>query len=155
MRRQTRTISKNLILLINLSDISHLFSDVQVASQIECACRLLPASRSKKNLLRQVKLPDGSSKKPWIDMTSCGRILCPFVATCFGTSRRSKIEKIALPSQLTQLDPVTRHVRTHFFIFKYSLIRPTSAFKKTHNRRTLGLLLNRLKLALFLEGKKK
>ena len=42
-----------------------------------------------------------------------------------------------------------------YCIFKYSLIRPTSAFKKTHNRRTLGLLLNRLKLALFLEGKKK
>ena len=114
-----------------------------------------PASRCKKTLLRQVKLPDGSSKKPWIDMTSCGRILCPFVATCFGTSRRSKIEKIALPSQLTQLDPVTRHIYQHTYcIFKYSLIRPTSAFKKIHNRHTLGLLLNRLKLALFLEGKK-
>ena len=42
-----------------------------------------------------------------------------------------------------------------FCIFKYNLIRPTSAFKKNHNRRTLGLLLNRLKLALFLGGEKK
>ena len=76
----------------------------------------LPASRCKKNLLRQVKLPDGSSKKPWIDMTSCGRILLPFVATCFGSSR-SKIEKTAMPYQLTQLDPVTRHIPIHLLFF--------------------------------------
>ena len=67
--------------------------------------------------IRQVNLnlPVVSSKKP-IDMTSCGRNLYTFVATCFGRSQ-SKIEKTALPSQLTQLDHVTRHVPIHLLFF--------------------------------------
>ena len=66
LRRRTRTIFKNLILLIKISNTSHLFDDVQVASQIECACRRQrPLPFTKKNLLRQVKLPVGSSKKSW------------------------------------------------------------------------------------------
>ena len=80
--------------------------------RIECACSTRPLPFHK----IEIEPPVVPSKKT-IDMTSCGRILYPFVATCFGTSRRSKIEKIALPSQLTQLDPVTRHVPTHLLYF--------------------------------------
>ena len=59
MWRRTRTISKNLVLLIKISDTSHFCDDVQMASQFLC----------KKKLLRQVKLPVGSSKKTWRCLT--------------------------------------------------------------------------------------
>ena len=70
LRRQPRTISRNLILLIKISDTSHLFHDVQsgVTNRVRMQTPL-PASLCKKNLLRQVKLPVGSSKKNWDDMT--------------------------------------------------------------------------------------
>ena len=60
-----------------------------------------------------------------------------------------------MPSQLTQPAPVTTQIPKKYCIFKYSMIfRPTSAFNKIHNHRTLGLLLHGLKLALGV-GKKK
>ena len=79
--------------------------------RIECACSPCPLPFHK----IEIEPPVVPSKKT-IDMTSCGRILLPFVATCFGSSR-SKIEKTALPYQLTQLDPVTRHIPIHLLFF--------------------------------------
>ena len=97
-----------------------------------------PASRCKKNVLRQVKLPDGSSKKPWIDMTSCGRILCPFGHVFrYLPSKQDWENSTAFPTHAARSCYKT-YTNTLIVFFLYSLIRPTSAFKKIHNRCTLG-----------------
>ena len=69
--------------------------------------------------------------------------------------KQNKIGKQqCLPNLRRQLLLQDKHPN-NYCIFKYIMIVPTSAFQKIYNRRTLGLLLRCLKLALGPGEKKK
>ena len=68
--------------------------------------------------------------------------------------KKTRLRKYqCLPNLRIQL-PLQNKQLNKYCIFKYSKIRPIPVCKKIHNRRTLGLLLHALKLALGL-GKKR
>ena len=68
--------------------------------------------------------------------------------------KKTRLRKYqCLPNLRIQL-PLQNKQLNKYCIFKYSKIRPIPACKKIHNRRTLGLLLHGLKLALGV-GKRK